>query len=200
VAAIGTKPKETIMLQQTMEKPSTMTNGVDVTALGETLRLLHEKPALGAFQFRASNRWIGGGLNRSTIQGFYGAGEEHSRPKAFTMTADEPPVLIGGDQGANPVEFVLHALAACLTTTMVYHAAARGIEIGAVSSELEGDIDVRGFTGLADDVRKGYSAVRVRMSVESAAPGATLEALAKFSPVYDIVSNSLPVELSVETR
>jgi uncharacterized OsmC-like protein len=116
------------------------------------------------------------------------------------MTADEPPVLIGGDQGANPVEFVLHALAACLTTTMVYHAAARGIEIGAVSSELEGDIDVRGFTGLADDVRKGYSAVRVRMSVESAAPGATLEALAKFSPVYDIVSNSLPVELSVETR
>jgi uncharacterized OsmC-like protein len=200
VAAIGTKPKETIMLQQTMEKPSTMTNGVDVTALGETLRLLHEKPGLGAFQFRASNRWIGGGLNRSTIQGFYGAGEEHSRPKAFTMTADEPPVLIGGDQGANPVEFVLHALAACLTTTMVYHAAARGIEIGAVSSELEGDIDVRGFTGLADDVRKGYSAVRVSMSVESAAPGATLEALAKFSPVYDIVSNSLPVELSVETR
>jgi uncharacterized OsmC-like protein len=200
VATIGTKPKETIMLQQTMEKPSTMANGVDVTALGETLRLLHEKPALGAFQFRASNRWIGGGLNRSTIQGFYGAGEEHSRPKAFTMTADEPPVLIGGDQGANPVEFVLHALAACLTTSLVYHAAARGIEIGAVSSELEGDIDVRGFTGLADDVRKGYSAVRVRMSVESAAPGATLEALAKFSPVYDIVSNSLPVELSVETR
>ena len=90
------------------------------------------------------------------------------------MTADEPPVLIGGDQGANPVEFVLHALAACLTTTMVYHAAARGIEIGAVSSELEGDIDVRGFMGLAPDVRKGYSAVRVKMSVESAAPAATL--------------------------
>ena len=188
------------MLQQTMEKPSTMTNGVDVTALSETLSLLNEKPTLGAFQFRASNRWVGGGLNRSTIQGFYGAGEEHRRPKAFTMTADEPPVLIGGDQGANPVEFVLHALAACLTTTMVYHAAARGIEIGAVSSELEGDIDVRGFMGLAPDVRKGYSAVRVKMSVESAAPAATLEALAKFSPVYDIVSNSLPVELSIEKR
>jgi uncharacterized OsmC-like protein len=188
------------MLQQTMEKPSTMTNGVDVTALSETLSLLNEKPTLGAFQFRASNRWVGGGLNRSTIQGFYGAGEEHRRPKAFTMTADEPPVLIGGDQGANPVEFVLHALAACLTTSLVYHAAARGIEIGAVSSELEGDIDVRGFMGLAPDVRKGYSAVRVKMSVESAAPAATLETLAKFSPVYDIVSNSLPVELSVEKR
>ena len=188
------------MLQQTMEKPSTKINGVDVTALGRTLRLLNEEPKLGAFQFRASNRWIRGGLNRSTVQGFYGAGEEHGRSKAFTMTADEPPVLIGGDQGANPVEFVLHALAACLTTSMVYHAAARGIEIGAVSSELEGDIDVRGFTGLADDVRKGYSNVRVKMTVASAAPANTLETLAKFSPVYDIVSNSLPVELSVETR
>lgn len=177
-----------------------MMNGVDIAALGQTLSLLNQEPKLGAFKFRASNRWIGGGLNRSTVQGFYGAGEERSRPKAFTMNADEPPVLIGGDRGANPVEFVLHALAACLTTTMVYHAAARGIDIGAVSSELEGDIDVRGFMGLADDVRKGYSAVRVKMTVESAAPASTLETLAKFSPVYDIVSNSLPVELSIEKR
>ena len=172
-------------------------NGVNVTALGETLPMLNQEPRLGAFQFRASNRWIGGGLIRSTIQGFYGAGDERSRPRAFTMTADEPPALIGGDQGTNPVEFVLHALAACLTTTMVYHATSRGIEIGAISSELEGDIDVRGFMGLADDVRKGYSRVRVKMNVESAAPAETLETLAKFSPVYDIVSNSLPVEVLV---
>jgi uncharacterized OsmC-like protein len=192
--------KETIMLQQTVEKPSTMLNGVDVAALGETLRALHQEPKLGAFQFRASNRWIGGGLNRSTVGDFYGAGMERARAKPFSLTADEPPVLIGGDQGANPVEFVLHALAACLTTTMVYHAAARGIAIGAISSELEGDIDVRGFMGLADNVRKGYSKVRVKMTVESGAPATTLETLAKFSPVYDIVSNSLPVEISVKTR
>ena len=175
-------------------------NGVDVTALGETLRMLSQEPRLGAFQFRASNRWIGGGLTRSTIQGFYGAGEERSRPRAFTMTADEPPALIGGDQGANPVEFVLHALAACLTATMIYHAAARGIAIGAVSSELEGDIDVRGFMGLAVNVRKGYSRVRVKMNVESAAPAETLETLAKFSPVYDIVSSRFVTPLAIFRR
>ena len=104
--------------------------------------------------------------------------------------------LLGGDKAANPVEFVLHALAACLTTTMVYHAASRGIVIKTVSSELEGDIDVRGFPGLADDVRK----VRVKMRVQSDAPAQQLAELAKFSPVYDIVSNSLPVEVTVETH
>ena len=96
------------------------------------------------------------------------------------------------------MEFVLHALAACMTTTMVYHAAARGIEIRTASSELEGDIDVRGFMGLANDVRKGYHHVRVKLRVESDAPAEQLAALARFSPVYDIVSNSLPVEVTVE--
>jgi uncharacterized OsmC-like protein len=109
-------------------------------------------------------------------------------------------VLHGKDQGANPVEFVLHALAACMTTTMVYHAAARGLKITAVNSELEGDIDVRGLMGLADDVRKGYSEVRVKLSVEGEATPEQLAALAKMSPVYDIVSNSLPVEVVVETK
>jgi uncharacterized OsmC-like protein len=175
-------------------------NGVDVTALGATLGLLRRQPELGAFRFRARNTWLGGGLNRSTIQGFFGAGKEEMRPAPFTFAADEPPVLHGGDQGANPVEFVLHALAACMTTTMVYHAAVRGIEIGAVSSELEGDIDVRGFMGLTDDVRKGYSRVRVKIRAASEAPAEQLAGLAKFSPVYDIVSNSLPVDVTVETH
>jgi hypothetical protein len=109
-----------------MQAIQTMTiNGVDVAALTQTLDALRHQPALGAFQFRARNTWLGGGLNRSTIQGFFGAGKEEMRAMPFTFAADEPPVLHGGDQGANPVEFVLHALAACMTTTMVYHAAAQ---------------------------------------------------------------------------
>jgi uncharacterized OsmC-like protein len=176
-------------------------NGVDTPTLFATLDAVKGNPELAKFQFRATNRWVSGTHNRSTIRDFFGAGQEDtSRTADFTYDADHPAVLVGNGNGPTPVEFVLHALAACLTTTMVYHAAARGIEIGAVSSDLEGDIDVRGFMGLAPDVRKGYSAVRVKMSVESAAPAATLEALAKFSPVYDIVTNSLPVELSIEKR
>jgi uncharacterized OsmC-like protein len=177
-----------------------MLNGIDVAALSETLNALHRQPELGAFQFRAKNAWINGGLNQSTIDGFFGAGKEETRSRPFTFAADEPPVLHGKDQGANPVEFVLHALAACMTTTMVYHAAARGLEITAVNSELEGDIDVRGFMGLADDVRKGYSEIRVKLSVDGEATPEELAALAKMSPVYDIVSNSLPVEVVVDTK
>jgi uncharacterized OsmC-like protein len=117
----------------------------------------------------------------------------------FVLDADEPPVLLGQDAGANPVEYVLHALAACLTTTLVYHAAARGIRVEAVDSALEGDLDLRGFLGLSDEVRKGYHAVRVRMRVKSTAAPAVLRELALYSPVFDIVSNSLPVEVAVET-
>jgi uncharacterized OsmC-like protein len=184
----------------TMQQPPTCTNGVNVTALFETIDAVKNDSGLANFQFRAENRWLDGGHNRSTIQAFYGCREEdRTRSEPFVLDADEPPVLLGADAGANPVEFVLHALAACLTTTMVYHAAARGIEIGAVDSALEGDLDLRGFLGLSDEVRKGYHDIRVRMRVKSEASPATLRELAKFSPVYDVVSNSLPVQVIVET-
>jgi uncharacterized OsmC-like protein len=185
---------------QTASRAPNIVNGVDVTALSQTLDAIRHESKLGAFQFRANNTWLGGGLNRSTFGGFFGAGREQARAKSFSSSADEPPVLLGGDKGANPVEFVLHALAACLTTTMVYHAAARGLDIRTVSSEVEGDIDVRGFMGLSEEVRKGYSHIRVKLRVASEAPAEQLASLAKFSPVYDIVSNSLPVEVRVETH
>jgi len=185
-------------LQMSTTKQTTI-NGVDVDALTKTIDAIKHETNLSAFQFRARNTWLGGGLNHSTIQGFFGAGQERARAASFTFKADEPPVLLGDDRGANPVEFVLHALAACLTTTLAYHAAARGIEIRSISSELEGDLDLRGFLGLAD-VRKGYHHVRVKMHVASDAPADQLANLAKFSPVYDIVANSLPVEVIVETQ
>jgi uncharacterized OsmC-like protein len=154
---------------------------------------------IAKFQFRAANQWIDGGHNRSTVKGFYGAcQEDQSRTEAFVMEADEPAILGSNDKAPNPVEFVLHGLAACLTTTMAYHAAVRGIHIEAISSKLEGDLDLRGFLGLSDDVRKGYHHVRVTMTVKSDATADQLRELAMYSPVYDIVSNSLPVELVIQ--
>ena len=184
----------------TQTKQDNITNGVNVTALFNTIEAVKHDAQLGDFRFRASNHWIDGGHNRSTIQGFYGCrDEDSSRTQTFVMDADEPAILLGEDKGANPVEFILHALAACMTTSMVYHAAARGIEIKGVESSLEGDLDLRGFLGISDEVRKGYHQVRVNFKVRCDTDVSLLRELAQFSPVYDIVSNSLPVEVNIET-
>jgi uncharacterized OsmC-like protein len=173
-------------------------NGVNVTRLKNTIQAISDTPALGMFNFRATNRWLDGGHNRTTVKDFYGAGQEDtSRSRPFIMDADEPDVLLGMDRGANPVEFVLHALAACLTTSVVYHAAARGIEIGAFETELEGDLDIQGMLGLSDSIRKGYQQIRVRFKVQSDADAETLRELCNFSPVFDIVSNPVPVAIEM---
>ncbi|HKU13053.1 MAG TPA: OsmC family protein [Steroidobacteraceae bacterium] len=189
------------MTQQAMQAQApTCINGVNVTALFETIDAVKQDPQLATFQFRAANEWLQGGHNRSRIRSFFGCrAEDTTRRAPFVLDNDEPPVLLGADHGANPVEYVLHALAGCLTTTLVYHAAARGIAIGAVSSRLEGDLDLRGFLGISKEVRKGYHAVRVCMSVQSGADPALLRELAQYSPVYDIVSTSLPVTVTIET-
>ncbi|MEW6248668.1 MAG: OsmC family protein [Nitrospirota bacterium] len=174
-------------------------NGVDVSRLFATLDAVKTRPDLATFAFRARNRWIAGGHNRTTIKDFYGAGQEDTtRTTPFVLDADEPPVLLGQDLGANPVEFVLHALAACLTTSMVYHAAAQGIHLESVESSLEGDLDLRGFLGLSDQVRKGYRQIRVKFTVRTDAPADQLRALCRFSPVFDIVSNPVPVTVTVD--
>lgn len=184
----------------TLPQEGVRTNGVDVAALFHTIGAVKQDNTLARFQFRADNRWIEGGHNRSAIQGFYGCKtEDQTRAQPFMLDADEPPVLLGKDEGANPVEYVLHALAACMTTSMVYHAAARGIDIKGVESHLEGDLDLRGFLGLSDKVRKGYHDIRVHMRVQSDASPETLRVLTNYSPVYDIVSKSVPVEVSIET-
>src|SRR3954447_22923429 len=109
---------------------SPVRNGVDTQLMFGTLDAIKAEPALGAFTFRAANRWLGGAHNRSTIQGFYGAGrEDDSRAEAFVLEADEPAVLLGPDTGATPAEHPLRALAACLTTTLVYVAAARKVPL-----------------------------------------------------------------------
>lgn len=175
-------------------------NGVEVERMGATVQAVQQNPALAGFQFRATNQWINGGHNRSTIKGFYGAGQEDKlRTKPFVLDADEPPLLLGQDQGANPAEYVLHALAACLTTSMVYHAAARGIRIESMESTLEGELDLQGFLGLSGQIRPGYKEIRAHFTVTSDASPEQLRELAKFSPVHDIISNPVPVNIHITT-
>ena len=175
-------------------------NGVDVTALGKTLDEVGANPELAQFQFRNANSWIGGSRNRSTIKGFYGAGaEDTTRTKAYEFDADEPKVLLGEDKGANPVEYLLHALASCMTTTIVYHSAAAGVVIEELSSNIEGDIDIRGFTGVAPDVPKAFGEIRVNFRVKTDGAADELKALAEMSPVFNSISGAVPVVVSVET-
>jgi uncharacterized OsmC-like protein len=187
------------MNAQVAEKLPTIANGVNVTQLMDTIGAIKETPELAAFKFRATNDWKDGTRNVATVDRYYGACTETKREEPFRFLADEPPVLCGKDEGANPVEYLLSALSMCVTTSMVAHAAARGIEIESVKSELEGDLDVRGFLGMSTSVRKGYQAIRMHMRVKTAASPEVLRQLAEFSPVHDVVSRSVPVELTIET-
>lgn len=191
----------TTTIEPTLEQTqNTVINGVDVTALGETVAAVQGQPEIAKFQFRAKNRWLGGGHNRSEIKGFYGAcQEDDTRTEPFVLDNAEPPVLLGEDQGANPVEYVLHALAGCMTTTMVYHAAARGINIESVETELEGDLDLHGFLRIDENVRNGFENVRINFKVKSDATPEQLAELARISPVFDIVTNPVPVEVHIQT-
>jgi uncharacterized OsmC-like protein len=176
-------------------------NGVDLDRLVGTFGAITADPALARFQFRARNQWIDGGHSRTTIKDFYGVGQEDlSREEPFVVECDEPPVLLGHDHAPNAAEFVLHALAACLTGSMVYHAAARGIVIDALECTLSGDVDLQGFLGLDDDVRCGYEGIRVSFRASGEFDDdqlAELATLTRFSPVRDIVSNPVPVAIDV---
>lgn len=188
-------------MEATTPLTPTIINGVNVTALGETIDAIGANTEIADFQFRATNKWMGGDHNRTTIQGFRGACAEQVHTNGpFCVDNAEPPVLLGEGAAPNPVEFVLHALAGCLTTSVVYHAAARGIAIGSVRSEVEGDLDLRGFLGMSDEVRKGFHAIRVTLHIKSDATVEDVMELTKFSPVYDIVSKSLPVDVVIETH
>lgn len=180
-------------------------NGVNVDQLFGTINAIKDTPGLARFRFRASNRWVNGGHNTTTVKDFYGAGQEDtSRATSFVMEADEPAVLLGEDNGANPVEYVMAALAGCLTTSLVYHAAAQGITIESVESSYEGELDLHGFLGLSDKVRNGYESLNVTFRIKADAPEEKLRELVELaqrrSPVFDIVSNPVPVTVQLATE
>jgi len=184
-----------------LTKRSPLVNGLNAAALLETIEAIKSNAEIAKFNFRLTNKWLGGEKTRSLVKEFTGALQTHRvDAKGFVLDSGEPPVLLGEDTAPNPGEWLLHSLVSCLTTTIAYHAAARGIEIEGIESQIEGDIDLRGFLGLAADVRKGYSAVRVRMRVRTKAEPATIENLARYSPMLEVVSGSVPVSLKIETH
>lgn len=177
-------------------------NGFDLNDIVSTVEAIQTDPSIARFEFRAHNKWIQGGHNRSTIQGFYGGGQEDlSRKKPFVLDNSEPPILLGNNEGANPVEYILHGLAGCMTTTMVLHAAANNIQLESVESWLEGDLDVQGFLGLNDKVRNGYQQIRITFTIKgdlTEEEKQKLESFVRMSPVYDIVTNKVPVVVKLQ--
>jgi uncharacterized OsmC-like protein len=179
----------------------TTVNGIDMDTLQGTVQAIDQEPEFGKCRFRARNQWLGGNHNCTTITGFYGAKQEIAHKQTFELHADEPPILAGGDDGANPVEHLLNALASCVTTSMVAHAAVRGIHIEELESELEGDIDLRGFLGLANDVPKGYTDIRVKFKVKADIDNMErLKRLTAFSPVFNTITQGANVDIQVEAK
>jgi uncharacterized OsmC-like protein len=180
-------------------RQSEIVNGLEIEKIKSVIGQINEDTRKASWVFHSENEWKGGAVNQSAFKNFYALGEENtSRQEPFILSADEPPALSGNDSAPNPVEYLLHALTSCLTTSLVAHAAVRGIVIESVKTSTEGDLDIRGFLGLSSKVRKGYEAIRIRMRVKSQASAEQLKELAQFSPVYDVVSRAVPVDLVIE--
>jgi uncharacterized OsmC-like protein len=179
-------------------------NGVDTATLFATLDAVKGAPEAAQFQFRASNQWLSGTHNRSTIHGYFGVGEERTHERSFHFDADHPAVLVGQDNGPTPVEYMLHALAACLTAGLANIAAARGIRLTEVHSTVYGDIDLNGILGLDPEVRNGYQNITVRFTVKGDAPAEKLRELVAQSQarsaVYDVITNQVPIRIEVDTE
>ncbi len=185
------------MIQQTTK----IVNGVNVHQLFETIDSIKENKNIAKFNFRAQNKWVGGTENHTTISNFYGACQTHTRNKSHFFVKDEPPILLGDDKGANPVEYLLAGLAGCITTSLVAHAAARGIKIDSIESTLEGDIDLQGFLRLDKSVNPGYQGINISFKIESDASDETLRELIdlakKVSPVANTVSRPTPINVKL---
>ncbi len=176
-------------------------NGINMDVLKATVGAIQADPELGKARIRATNKWIDANHNCTTVTGFYAAKQEHLHKQSFELHADEPAILAGTDEGANPVEHLLHALASCVTTSMVAHAAVKGIHIDELESNIEGDIDLRGFLGLDATVPKGYTNIRVTFKVKTDEENLSkLKKLAEFSPVYNSLTQGTIVDIQVEPK
>jgi uncharacterized OsmC-like protein len=177
-------------------------NGINVDQLFSTINLIKEKPEIAQFKFRATNQWISGTQNRATVSSFYGALKEDATRKPVVFEIDEPPVLCGTDRGANPVEYLLVALSGCLTTSLVAHAAARGIHIKKVESRYEGDLDLRGFLGLSEEVPAAYQRIRVYFKIDADLPEEKkkelIEMAKKYSPVFNSITKPVSVAVALD--
>jgi uncharacterized OsmC-like protein len=177
-------------------------NGVDTPKLFATINVVKSQPELAKFQFRATNRWVKGTHSRSRIETFSGAGAEHRHTGDIEFNADHPAVLVGADNAPTPVEFLLHAIASCITAGMGNIAAARGVKLTEIESTVEGDIDLRGILGLSNEIRNGYEQMRVHFRVKGDASPEKLEEIVKQSTarsaVFDVLTNGTTVKVTAE--
>jgi len=182
--------------------PDKMVNGINVDQLVKTIELIKENPKIAEFQFRARNTWVDGTHNRARVKDFFGALQEDDSRPAIEFEIDEPPVLCGRNLGPNPVEYLLVALSGCLTTSLVAHAAARGIAIRKVESRYEGDLDLQGFLGLSEKVPVGYKNIRVFFKIDADLSDEQKEELVrmaqKYSPVFNSIAKPVPVDVKLE--
>jgi len=193
-------------MSQTADKPKrerVPLNGVDTPNLFATINAVKAQPELATFRFTATNQWLKGTHSRSRIELFTGAGAEHRHTGDVQFDADHPAVLVGGDAAPTPVEFLLHAIAACITAGIGNIAAARGVKLTSVESTVEGDIDLRGILGLSDEVRNGFQQMRVDFRITGDADPQKLreivdQAKAR-SAVYDVLTNGIPVAITVDS-
>jgi uncharacterized OsmC-like protein len=187
---------------QTKTQEITVVNGVNVTTMMETINMIKETPEISQFKFRATNRWQDGTHNRATVKDFYGAMQEDDSRETLVYEIDEPPVLLGDNKGANPVEYLLVGLSGCLTTAMIAHAAAKGITLRSVESRLEGDLDVQGFLGLSKDIPVEYQEIRVTFKIDADITDEEKEELIrmaqKYSPVFNTVSKPVTVHVGLD--
>jgi uncharacterized OsmC-like protein len=179
-------------------------NGVNINQIFDTIALIKEKPEVAQFKFRATNKWINGTHNRATIKDFYGAGQEDNTRSPIVFEIDEPPVLCGNNLGANPVEYLLAALSGCLTTSLIAHSAAKEIEIKRVESRFEGDLDLRGFLGISEDVPVGYQNISVYFKIDADINEDNKEELIemakKYSPVFNSITKTVPVSVQLDSK
>ncbi len=177
-------------------------NGIKVDELMKTLEAMKSQPGLAKFNFRMRNQWLEASRSRGTIKDFHGANQDIEHKQPFVVDADDPPVLLGNDLGPNPVEYLLASLAACVTGSIVVHAAAKGIEIEEIESSLDGDINLMGYLGLDPDVRKGYQGINMRLKIKANVSDEQLQELARmgarFSPVHDSLTRGVPVNVTAE--
>ena len=182
--------------------PSKEVNGVNVDELQQTIEAVNANPTIAKFRLQVGNQWVDGAHSRSTVNEFHGEGQNFQRPKSFTLDADEPPILLGNDVGPNAGEYLLAALAACVTSALVYHAAARGVTIEEIESTVEGDIDLRGFLGVDKNVRNGFQNIRMRFKIRADVNDQQLEELAQlgpaFSPVLDSLTKGVPITVQAQ--
>jgi uncharacterized OsmC-like protein len=188
------------MARGTAQEKERFVNGVNVDQLFGTIEMIKKNPEIAQFFFRATNQWVAGTHNKATVKDFYGALQEDSSREAMVFKIDEPPVLCGRSLGGNPVEYLLVALSGCLTTSMIAHAAAKGIEVRKVESRYEGDLDVRGFLGISEEVPVAYKKISVYFRIDSDISEDQKEELVKMAQKYSPVFNSIKKAVAVEVQ